>query len=98
MVFSPLPPIVADDKLVATATDSFPTVRGDFIGWHTFASSWQAGVVTYFYDGVQVGQITTGITSTSEYLILNYTLNASIVGAVPNEMLVDYVRVWTPAT
>ena len=34
----------------------------------------------------------------SEYLILNYTLNASIVGAVPNEMLVDYVRVWTPAT
>ena len=72
--------------------------RGDYSGWHTFASNWQAGVVTYFYDGVQVGQITTGITSASEYLILNYTLNASIVGAVPNEMLVDYVRVWTPAT
>ncbi len=31
-------------------------------GWHTYAADWRAGVVTYFYDGVQVGRITQGIT------------------------------------
>ena len=66
-------------------------------GWHTFASYWQPGVATYFYDGVQVGQITTGITSAPQYLVLDYTLN-STSASVPNEMLVDYVRVWTPTT
>lgn len=61
------------------------------------ASYWQPGVATYFYDGVKVGQITTGITSAPQYLILDYTLSSSSA-AVPNDMLVDYVRVWTPTT
>ena len=72
--------------------------RGDFTGWHTFASDWEPGVVTYFYDGNQVGQITSGITSAPQYLVLEYTLNGSNVATVPTEMLIDYVRVWTPAS
>jgi beta-glucanase (GH16 family) len=70
---------------------------GDYSGWHTYASYWQSGVVTYFYDGVQVGKITSGITTAPQYLIVDYTISPSSVALVPSEMLVDYVRVWTPA-
>jgi hypothetical protein len=44
---------------------------------------------------VKVGQITTGITSAPQYLILNNT-QGSYGGPtnVPVTMLVDYVRVW----
>ncbi len=68
---------------------------GDFTGWHTFASDWEPGSITYYYDGVQVGKITTGITSAPEYLILNYT-QGSWGGptSVPATMQIDYVRVW----
>ncbi len=67
----------------------------NYIGWHTFASDWEPGSITYYYDGVQVGQITTGITSAPEYLILNYT-QGSWGGptSVPATMQIDYVRVW----
>jgi len=69
---------------------------GNYSGWHTYAAYWQPGVVTYFYDGVQVGQITTGITSAPQYLIIENTLDSTTGASVPAEMLVDYVRVWTP--
>jgi hypothetical protein len=70
-------------------------VAGNFTGWHTYAADWQPGVVTYYYDGNEVGQITTGITSSPMYLILNYAV-AGQGGAVvtPSTMQVDYVRVW----
>ena len=66
-------------------------------GWHTFAADWRAGSVTYFYDGVQVGRITTGVTSAPMYLILNLGVSSSISPPIhaPSEMLVDYVRVST---
>ena len=32
-------------------------------GWHTFASDWQPGSITYYYDGVNVGSVTSGMTS-----------------------------------
>ncbi len=64
-------------------------------GWHTYAAEWRPGVVTYFYDGVQVGRITTGITAKPMFLILNLGVSAKVSGPVtlPSEMLVDYVRV-----
>lgn len=65
---------------------------GKYTGWHTFASNWQPGVVKYYYDGVYVGQITTGITSAPQYLIVQQTTDLQT--AIPSEMLVDYVRVW----
>lgn len=72
---------------------------GDFTGWHTFGSDWEPGSVTYYYDGVQVGQITTGITSSPQYLILDNS-QGTYGGptAVPSDMLVDYVRVWQKCT
>jgi hypothetical protein len=65
---------------------------GSFAGWHTFASNWQPGIVKYYYDGVYVGQITTGITGSPQYLIMQNTTD--LATAIPTDMLVDYVRVW----
>jgi beta-glucanase (GH16 family) len=70
-------------------------VAGDFTGWHTYAADWQPGVVTYYYDGKKVGQITSGITAGPMYLILNYgigTYGGPI--STPATMQVDWVRVW----
>jgi beta-glucanase (GH16 family) len=70
-------------------------VAGSFAGWHTFASDWEPGSVTYYYDGVKVGQITTGITSSPMYLVLDNTVSAqSPQLARSADMQVDYVRVW----
>jgi beta-glucanase (GH16 family) len=64
-------------------------------GWHTFAAEWRPGVVTYFYDGQQVGRIASNITSSPMYLILNLALSTEISPPVrvPSEMLVDWVKV-----
>jgi hypothetical protein len=71
-------------------------VGGNLSGWHTFASDWQPGSVTYYYDGAQVGRITTGITSSPMYLILSNTVSSAMGGptVAPSDMQVDYVRVW----
>ena len=65
-------------------------------GWHTFGANWQAGVVTYYYDGIQVGQITRGITGSPMYLILNNSIDTTYGGPImaPADLQVDYVRVW----
>jgi beta-glucanase (GH16 family) len=64
-------------------------------GWHTYAAEWRPGVVTYFYDGVQVGQLKQGITSSPMYVVLNLGLSSTVSGpvVVPSEMMVDYVQV-----
>jgi beta-glucanase (GH16 family) len=69
---------------------------GNFTGWHTYGAEWKAGSVTYYYDGKQVGQITTGITSQPMYLILNNGVSDQHGGPrlTPADMMVDYVRVW----
>ncbi|MCU1490317.1 MAG: hypothetical protein JWM85_1722 [Acidimicrobiaceae bacterium] len=68
----------------------------NFSGWHTFASDWEPGSVTYYYDGVKVGQLTSNITSAPMYLILNLAVDTKFGGpqVIPADMLVDYVRVW----
>ena len=70
-------------------------VSGNYTGWHTYAADWQPGMVTYYYDGHEVGQITTGITSSPMFLILNDAVGGQ-GGQVttPSTMQVDYVRVW----
>ncbi|WP_257153895.1 glycoside hydrolase family 16 protein [Streptomyces lunaelactis] len=67
---------------------------GDFTGWHTYGAEWKPGVVTYYYDGKQVGQITTGITSSPMFLILNNGVYSSPTTVTPADMMTDYVRVW----
>jgi beta-glucanase (GH16 family) len=65
-------------------------------GWHTFAVDWEPGSVTYYYDGVQVAQYTTGITSAPMYILLALQISTIISPpvVVPATLLVDYVRVW----
>jgi beta-glucanase (GH16 family) len=61
-------------------------------GWHTFAANWEPGIITYYYDGVDIGSVTSGITSAPMFLVLDY--DAEISGQAPATMKVDYVRVW----
>jgi Ca2+-binding RTX toxin-like protein len=69
----------------------------DFTGWHTYGALWEPGSVTYYYDGVEMGKITSGITSSPMYMILNNGVSDSIGGPthVPSDMLVDYVHVYS---
>lgn len=68
-------------------------------GWHTFASDWQPGTITYYYDGTNVGS-EASTTSQPMYVILDNTVDAdnrslggrSIGGR--STMRVQYVRVW----
>jgi beta-glucanase (GH16 family) len=70
-------------------------VAGRYTGWHTFASDWEPGSVTYYYDGVDVGQITSGITASPMYIVLDNAVSAqSLRLAKAADMRVDYVRVW----
>jgi hypothetical protein len=64
-------------------------------GWHTFASDWQPGSITYYYDGINVGSVTSGITSSPMYIIINNTVHAGEPTVTePDSMQVQYVRVW----
>jgi beta-glucanase (GH16 family) len=72
-------------------------VAGSDAGWHTFASDWAPGSVTYYYDGVKVGQITSGITSSPMYLVLDNTVSSQGRALTkPADAQIDYVRVWQP--
>jgi beta-glucanase (GH16 family) len=72
-------------------------VNGTFTGgWHTFAADWEPGIITYYYDGVDVGALTEGITADPMYLILDLSLDHVYGGTIitPSTMRVAYVRVW----
>ncbi len=71
-------------------------VSSNYTGWHTYGANWQPGSVTYYYDGTEVGQINSGITSVPQFLVLNLAVDNSNGGpiSVPSTMKVDYVRVW----
>ena len=64
-------------------------------GWHTFGANWEPGSVTYYYDGKDVGSVTSGVTSAPMFVILNYAAGAPYQS--PSTMKVDYVRVWQKA-
>ena len=69
---------------------------GDWTGWHTFGSQWSNGNVKWFWDGTQVGSLSTGITSSPMYLILDYTTESDSPLVLPATMKVDWTRVWLP--
>jgi beta-glucanase (GH16 family) len=79
----------------STVGASGACVAGSYTGWHTFASDWEPGSVTYYYDGVKVGQITTGITASPMYIVLDNTvMSGSGALATPADVQVAYIRVW----
>lgn len=65
-------------------------------GWHTFGALWEPGRITFYYDGRNVGSVTTGVTSSPHYMILSNALSSTISGpiTVPSTVQVDYVRHW----
>lgn len=64
-------------------------------GWHTFASDWEPGAVTYYYDGVRVGTVTTGVTADPMYIVIDNTVSAHQAQTADGASLrVQYVRVW----
>ena len=64
-------------------------------GWHTFASDWRPGSVTYYYDGTAVGVVSTGVTAAPMYVVLDNTVNFRWAQAATSAaMRVRYVRVW----
>jgi beta-glucanase (GH16 family)/transcriptional regulator with XRE-family HTH domain len=79
----------------STAGGPGTCVAGAYTGWHTFASDWEPGSVTYYYDGVKVGQITTGITASPMYIVLDNTVaSANPALSKAADLQVAYVRVW----
>jgi beta-glucanase (GH16 family) len=71
-------------------------------GWHVFGAYWQPHRITFYYDGVMVGRVTSNdlqggalIASSPHYIILNLALNGDYPIDVPSVMAVDYVRHWT---
>lgn len=68
-------------------------------GWHTYAANWEKGKVTWYYDGQEVGHVTSTKISTHKMpLILNLEIgpkdSAASNAKVPSTMKIDYVRVW----
>jgi beta-glucanase (GH16 family) len=65
-------------------------------GWHTFGADWEPGSVTWYYDGTDVGTVTSGITGTPMFLLMDLAVDRTFGGAIqaPATMRVDYMRVW----
>ncbi len=64
-------------------------------GWHTFASNWEPGSLTYYFDGVEVERLTSGITSAPMYIVLNNDVHSNMADVTePAAMKVQYVRLW----
>jgi hypothetical protein len=69
-----------------------------YAGWHTYGVDWEPGNLKYYYDGTKVWEYSSGyINSALQYLIMDDVAPGSYGGklVVPDEILVDYVRVWT---
>jgi beta-glucanase (GH16 family) len=64
-------------------------------GWHTFASDWEPGSVTYYYDGLPIGSATNGISSAPMYIVLDNSVHSNWPQDTEADSLqVQYVRVW----
>jgi len=64
-------------------------------GWHTFAANWEPGIITYYYDGVDIGSVTSDVTSAPMFVVLDYAAGHPF--QAPATMKIDYVRVWQHA-
>jgi beta-glucanase (GH16 family) len=78
---------------------------GNFTGgWHTFAADWEPGIVTWYYDGQDIGCLeTTGtacgatnstIAGAPMYVILSLGSTNAYTITAPTSLRVAYVRVW----
>ena len=73
--------------------------RNNPVGWHVMAAHWQPGRITFYYDGIAIGTVTSNVTSQPMQLILNNAVGGwGGPTVVPATMLVDYVHVYSNAS
>jgi hypothetical protein len=63
--------------------------------WHTFGCYWHDSQVDFYYDGAFVATEATDAFVGPLYLVLTSTYSGT-PDVTPSQMLVDYVKVWTP--
>ena len=64
-------------------------------GWHVYAADWEPGRVTYYYDGENVGTITSPLVPNRPmYLILSLGIPAQWTDQTPASLQIAYVRIW----
>jgi Ca2+-binding RTX toxin-like protein len=83
----------------SSSTAAGATPAGTYTGWHVFAGLWEAGKVTFYYDNQQVGQITSGVANSPQFLVLNNSLSQPNYWGGPQllnaDMQVDWVHVYS---
>jgi len=71
----------------------------DFRGtFHTYGMLWDGTKAIPYVDGVAYPGATSSMTSLSQELILNLSVQAGHKPAAGSQMLVDWLRVWQPGT
>ncbi|HEY1834424.1 MAG TPA: family 16 glycosylhydrolase, partial [Solirubrobacteraceae bacterium] len=83
----------------ATDENTGECVTGSYAGWHTYGADWEPGSVTYYYDGVKVGKISSPYMGpTPQYLVMGFQTPGPTCChqpyQAPDQMVVDYVKVW----
>jgi beta-glucanase (GH16 family) len=74
-------------------------VAGDYTGgWHTFGADWEPGSITWYYDGQEVGTVTSDVTSSPMQLILDLAVEPGDPVTVPATLRVAYVKLWQHAS
>jgi len=95
------------DTNCQVGAEAYPAaaIDGD---WHVYAAERRIAVdsrdgveratITYFLDGVEIGQVTENVTESQQYIILDYTSHQSHGTTRTGESLeVDWVRAWSPS-
>lgn len=76
--------------------DSGGAVPGTWTGWHTFGSLFTPGFYDTYFDGRRVKSLDNGGMSDPQRLIASVQLDQWAPIVVPDQLHIDYVRVWTP--
>ena len=63
-------------------------------GWHTFTLNWTKSQLTWYYDGTEVFDTTTGVPQQSMYLLMNLADTSTSAGSCDGTMAVKSVKVW----
>jgi Ca2+-binding RTX toxin-like protein len=71
----------------------------DYTGSHIFGALWEPGSITYYYDNVKVGRVTSGVVDTPHFFVINYGIsNRGHFGGpvlLSAKMKVDWVHVYS---
>jgi beta-glucanase (GH16 family) len=78
----------------SSAGQSGPICESVTPGWHTVDMVWEPNWVAWWVDGTQVGQTTSNVVSSPQYLIANMSSGQYGGVTTPATLKIDYIRVW----